>query len=78
MPSVVLDLDVLLEAYTLVIKFRSMQATNEASIFQCVFLLSLFLSQVSECVYYDAKNEIENDDDDQEEEKEVINCSCEE
>ena len=47
--------------------------TNKARIFQNIFFLLLFCSQICKCVNDDTKNEVENNDDDNEKEEHVVN-----
>ena len=71
-PHVVLVLCVLVEGNRLVVEFRSVQATDEARVLQCVVLLLLSLSEVAESVDDHTEDEIESDDDHDEEEQEIV------
>lgn len=55
----------------------SLPTTYKTSIFEYLFLLSLFTSQISECINDDTKDEVKNNNNNNEEEEQVVHYPCE-
>lgn len=71
-PHVVLGFNVLFEADGFVVERRTIEAANEAGIFQYELFLLLFATQVGERVDDHTENQVQDDNDDDEEEQQVV------
>ena len=75
MPHVVLDLGVLVERHGLVVELGSVEAAYEARISERVVFFLLLLSQITESIDDDTKNQVEGYNDDNEEEQKIVDNS---
>ena len=75
MPHIVFHSDMFFKSHIFVVKRFTFKSANEARIFQCLFLLLLFRTEIREGVNDDTENEVQNDDNDNEEEEHVVDNS---
>ena len=72
MPHIVFHSDMFFKSHIFVVKRFTFKSANKARIFQRLFLLLLFRTEIREGVNDDTENEVQNDDDDNEEEEDVV------